>query len=152
MEFEYQAGLSPYRLSSYSVKVSRYLAAFTGSGAIDGNYKEVSATHTLPPSTYKKFLRIIKESRFFSIQPHEETVIVTDMPIEIISITANGRKKSIKSTEVMMEKSRSKIFSNLTIAIHTLTGLNQWLASTFDDGQQHVILDKNSKIKKEERQ
>ena len=137
VEFEYHEGLSPFKVSRYSVKISEDLATFSGKGAIRGRYQEATGTKTLSPYAQKRFHRFVRESNFFSIEAHEDPIAISDIPIDVISITATGRKRSISSVD-RLEKGGVEIFRNLRTAIHTLTGLNEWLATTFDDGKYHV--------------
>lgn len=139
VNYEFLAGLSPYQVSEYDVRITNDQAAFTGSGAVNRVYKkDVAGSARLSSYAYKRFLEAVEESQFFSIKTRREVMIIDSSMAIISMILPDGRVRTIRSTEVAADQQswiNNDLFSRLEVAIHTLTGLNEWLANTFDDGK-----------------
>ena len=145
VEFDLLPGLHGL---GYSAKVSGNLAMFTGSGLVKGQYaKDVASSHTLSPYAYRRFLSAVLDADFFSIKTGEEITII-DSSISVISVSANDRRRTIRNTELaFVERENAQKFHGLMLAIHELTGLNEWLASTFDEARYYVVEHEDPDIK-----
>jgi tetratricopeptide (TPR) repeat protein len=126
-------GLIPFE---YTAKITKDTAVFTGNGLVKGIYtRDLSGSSRMSSYAYRRFLDAIHKADFFSIKT-QKPICIFDVPVLVVTVTANGRTRSIKDLEVAGESAQK--YHSCVLAIHELTGLNEWLADIFDDGKHSV--------------